>query len=464
MTLSLPDYGNEENGGIEAAAAGTIESNRKPRMKIWALSLLLLLVFAVLAVALPPARWDKEEEGEKSYRRGPPGGSSRKALELLFARSRTSEKSPTQVPYGEREEGEQAAVATQQTPGWTPQESCPTPPNVAVPPSTDECDASVVRPLLCGFDKCLHQSRCWARAYGWDVKLDCTNYDRGDDGARDGALQTQAPTVPVSDEPTEAATPWPPADVASLYEASVNGMTELLRDYQAPPDHYVMDFENMYPAVQDGDFNISSKYFDILEYLSLPSESAVLDYVYIYTGMGGFPFLYLRNQADKRFTTADELFRAKNCSSAWTCTSYLNKVIIDDSPQGFLQFVILDVMGDQFYLFWHDNYNDFRFVTSSTRVEEILQLYPPCKGDGGEEGVIDYGCFSTENAKLARSLNLAPKIKGSHNMVHVAVVLFTEWGGFVERTYNISRVAGVGERIVGSKEEVLVPFDIGIAF
>jgi len=249
------------------------------------------------------------------------------------------------------------------------------------------------------------------------------------------------------------------ANVTSIYEASVNGIAELLRDHQVPPEHLI-DFEDMNPAVQDGDFNVSS-YFDVLGYLFLP-QGTILDYVYVFNGMGGFPLLYVRNQTDERFATANDLIYAKNCSSPWTCPNYLNEIIVDNSPPGFLQFVILDVKGDQFYLFWHDNYNDYKIITTSASVEEIVQSYPPCQGDEWEG---QYGCFDTEHVEMARSLDVTPTIQCNDTMVEVGVVLFTEWGGFVQRTYALSREADAGgDRIVGTEQEVLVSFDIGIAF
>lgn len=266
---------------------------------------------------------------------------------------------------------------------------------------------------------------------------------------------TQAPYNNITQAPFDNATQAPydwncskPANVNSFYEASVKAMTELLVDHQEPPPHLI-DYENMNPIVQDGDFDVSS-YFYVLEYLSLP-ENMVLDYVYVFDGMGGFPLLYVRNQADEPFATAADVGR----------TNYLNEIIIHSSPHGLLQFVILDVKGDQFYLYWHAAYNDYKIITSSANVEVILQQYPICEAGDEFEGL---GCFGIEGVEMARGLDVSPTIQCDEDMVQVVIILFTAWGGFVQRTYSISRRANVGDRIVGIEEEVLVPFDIGIFF
>lgn len=285
-----------------------------------------------------------------------------------------------------------------------------------------------------------------------EEKLLCCAAPDDSGGGTSNENTTQAPY----DNTTQVPYDWDCSEVAnvtSLYDASVSGMAELLEDHKAPPGHLT----DMNPTLQDGDFNVSL-YFDVLEYLSLP-EGTVLEYVYIFNGMGGYPLLYLRNQTDEPFATAADLMLAKDCSSSpWTCPNYLNDIMVHNSPQAFLQFVILDVKGDQFYLFWHDAVNDYEIITSSASVEEILQRHPPCQaGD-------DWGCFGTDFFEMARSLDVAPTIQCDDDTVRVGVVLFTDWGGFVQRTYNISRAAGVGDRIVDREQEVLVPFDIGIVF
>ena len=39
--------------------------------------------------------------------------------------------------------------------------------------------------------------------------------------------------------------------------------------------------------------------------------------------------------------------------------------MIEDVEQGYFEYVVMDIMANQFYLFWHANYNDTEIVCNS---------------------------------------------------------------------------------------------------
>ena len=92
--------------------------------------------------------------------------------------------------------------------------------------------------------------------------------------------------------------------------------------------------------------------------------------------------------------------------------------------EGFFEFVVLQTMGDQFYLYWHSGASETQVVYNRARLWEIVNGHPG----------LPYG------AKLrARTLNVNPVVKEDGDTVSVEVVTFSDWGGFVQKTYTISQ-------------------------
>ena len=67
--------------------------------------------------------------------------------------------------------------------------------------------------------------------------------------------------------------------------------------------------------------------------------------------------MYARPEAQEPFKTEAELEAAPE-------TGYLDYVQTDGSEEGFFQLALLTLMGDQFYLWWHANYNDQQIMAS----------------------------------------------------------------------------------------------------
>jgi hypothetical protein len=125
-----------------------------------------------------------------------------------------------------------------------------------------------------------------------------------------------------------------------------------------------------------------------------------------------------------------------------------------------MELVTLDVMGNQFYLWWHANYNDHKIICNDAAVEEIFREFStPLWEDADDLYYLD-----DEELELLRSMDLTPTVEfiRDSQVVQVRVVQFTKWGGFYRNTYTIRR--GSGEKIVDTETEILVPFDVGYVF
>ncbi|MBN1815404.1 MAG: hypothetical protein JXA14_26465, partial [Anaerolineae bacterium] len=115
------------------------------------------------------------------------------------------------------------------------------------------------------------------------------------------------------------------------------------------------------------------------------------------------------------------------------------------------QFVLLQVVGGQFYLYWHAGYYDDAVICDRETIESIVSA------DGG------FGQpFSSQQKKAARAIDPAPVVEMEEDAVVVEVVMFSMWGGFSRETYTISR--SFPHTILGSDHEVLVEYDCGIMF
>ncbi len=94
---------------------------------------------------------------------------------------------------------------------------------------------------------------------------------------------------------------------------------------------------------------IPTVFVEVLTHLSM-EPGYVLDYVYTFDGMGGYPTLFARPVDSPPYLSwADVPEHAEE---------YLDHVMVDDTPEGYLQYVMFSQNAEQFYLYWHSGYND----------------------------------------------------------------------------------------------------------
>ena len=198
---------------------------------------------------------------------------------------------------------------------------------------------------------------------------------------------------------------------------------------------------------QGNEFDVS-RYFDVLTHISM-QEGYVLDYVYQNDDLDGYPLLYARpvNQAPYA-STADIPEDAE-----WA--DFQEHLDVQDTEQGYFDYVVMNIMANQFYLFWRANYNDSRIVCNRQQVYDIVAQI-----SAGESGyaVLD----PAEQAKARTLMNIVPVVRLTEETAVVEVVTFTKWGGFYRLTYTISRE--VPHEIIDLKQENILPYDCGVTF
>jgi len=226
----------------------------------------------------------------------------------------------------------------------------------------------------------------------------------------------------------------------STCRATVDAMSALTGGLEIP-DYFLAEE----PVKTGGEFDVM-QYFSVLDHLSMQPDY-VLDYVYHYDGMGGYPVLYARPASQPPYASEADL------TASGGGTSYLDSVTTDDTPAGFFQFVVLAMMGNQFYLSWHANYNDSLIVCDKAGVTGILASL---NGDFG------YRISLIPRLRAALLTDIGPVVNIGGQTVEVRLVTFTRWGGFYMETFTLNR--SMPHTIQDVQVKNLVPYECGIMF
>jgi hypothetical protein len=235
----------------------------------------------------------------------------------------------------------------------------------------------------------------------------------------------------------------PVPDLEAICQSAVDGMNALTDDLEWP-DHLLE--ENAVKTKDDFDV---AEYFTVLDHLSM-DEGYFLDYVYLYDFMGGYPVLYTLPEDEEPFATFADYSEAVD-ATGYDFPNYLDRIVIDGTPDGYLQMAVLDVMGSQFYLHWHANYNDWQVICNSEMLAALLTSNN------------EFGYPISEDVQAqVRDLDVAPTVELDEDVARVQVVLFTKWGGFYRVTYTMSH--DYPREVYAVESEWLAAYDCGVMF
>jgi hypothetical protein len=265
------------------------------------------------------------------------------------------------------------------------------------------------------------------------------------------AMPTAATPLVINGTPSPDICTSIPSSFQALDSAEVQRLADSLAALTAGlkfPDHLAQ--EN---AVKQGDEWDANQYFSVLTRLAVEPGST-LDYVYEYLGAGGHPILYVRPSDQPPYQTAADFARATGVAKLYEVRQeYLNHIQVEDTPLGFLEYVLLAAHGGQFYLYWHDGYFDLTTVATPQALQTILD----------ERSKPDFGLqMPPETQQAARRLVLTPAIELGPEQVRLRLVSFTNWGGFRVQLYTLNRAFPHSPVQVETLD--CVPYDIGINF
>lgn len=178
---------------------------------------------------------------------------------------------------------------------------------------------------------------------------------------------------------------------------------------QVIPDH----LRTEQPVFTGAEFDLM-QIFEFLDHLSM-TPGYELAYSYFYqSSFEGHPTLYACESPF--FGTPD----STNCQKGG-----LGYVVTDGSEQGYLQWLLLLEMGDQFYLYWHAAYKDRLLVSTEEGLEAILLE-------------IDDSLNAKQKIQ-AQQIDPTPYFLFDEETVKIRAVWFTKFGGFFETYYRINK-------------------------
>jgi hypothetical protein len=200
-------------------------------------------------------------------------------------------------------------------------------------------------------------------------------------------------------------------------------------------------------GVKQGEEFEVNDYFKVLTHISM-EEGYALDYVYQVDSLGAFPILYARRADQPAYVSTKDL------PASLEISDYLSHIVIDNTEEGYFEFVAMNIMARQFYLDWHANYNDTEIVCTKRAVNDIIADI----NDGNFGLPLD----APQQVKARTMTDIEPLVKLTEDSAVVELIFFTKWGGFYRSTYTISR--SFPHTIIAVNEETIVPYDCGILF
>lgn len=234
----------------------------------------------------------------------------------------------------------------------------------------------------------------------------------------------------------------------SICEQSTIDALAALHDNLEFPD-YLADGEARRP---DQEFDVNDT-FSVLSRLSV-EPGYVLDYAYYSEFLGGQPVFYARPIDQAPYLTYAELVTATNTAAVSSRPgSYFDYLRVDGTAEGFFELALFHLMGSQFYLSWHANYNDATAICDRSGLEAIISALE--KTEFGQP-------ITAAQARQARDLDLEPVVELGEDTVTVKLVFFTRWGGFLRKTFTFQRLSP--HTLIDSGETELVPYDCGVMF
>jgi hypothetical protein len=237
-------------------------------------------------------------------------------------------------------------------------------------------------------------------------------------------------------------------EVIRVFQEDVDQLRALF-DSLPLPEH-LMEEE---PILNGDEFDIMSV-FEILDHIDM-QDGYKLAYVYSSGFLVGRPVIYALPTDQPPFARFEDYAKASaecmNEETKKTECDFLYHVQSDGSELGYLQMVILKIMGNQFYQYWHAEYNDAALVATEQARDDLLEsisepFIPP----------------TSRQIVQAKRIDLKPQVIIGADNVKIRVVWFTKWGGFFESWITMNKT--FPHQILERNDENLLEYDCGVMF
>jgi hypothetical protein len=186
-----------------------------------------------------------------------------------------------------------------------------------------------------------------------------------------------------------------------------------------------------------GRLNINDllQFFDCLDC----EDGYELDYIYVNKGFSAFPKLYVRPLDGRYLEDIHKTEEDLANSGQWS----LDHLQFERRPMGYLQLVLFSIVCEQFYRFWHANYDDKRMVLS---LPDALSI---CISLDAEKNEIDY-------VDEVNVLDFTPRLVIFPDWSAIlSAYTFSKWHGFRHLDWMIYPPACIET----AHSETVIPYD-----
>lgn len=240
------------------------------------------------------------------------------------------------------------------------------------------------------------------------------------------------------------------SDLALQWQQDIDAIIKLHDPLHIP--QYLLEKDSV---LHGDEFDVMSV-FSVLDHLKM-SDGYRLAYYYHYDDMGAYPVLYALPEDSPPFTTEQAYQNARpECFSEESDGEgcyYLDYVETDGSEMGYLQLLQLSIMGGQFYLNWHANYNDCTPIATKDELDKLIDKLT----------TTDFGLpLSKKQARQSLALDPMPVVEIKDDTASVRVFWFSKWNGFSETWYKVETT--MPHTIFDENTTLLLEYDCGIRF
>jgi hypothetical protein len=276
--------------------------------------------------------------------------------------------------------------------------------------------------------------------------------------ATQSPLITLTSTITISPTTTHIIVPTSSIDAQKSIDLSnhcrniIDKMTALKKKLSLP-DHFLSGEQYRLWA----DYN-PNKYFNFLSHISM-EKGYTLDYVYYLDDIGGKPVNYARRIDQPQYKTYIEYIGSlgvevpdeRSYMQLIHALDYLKEVIIDKTPESYLDFVTLALQGGQYYLYWHGLYSDIQILCDLSDTPGIISRI---------SGITEN--LTQEFIDSITLIDYSPLLVIDESSVTIRFVTFSQWGGFFENIYTMEK--GNPNHILDMKFYPILKYDSGISF
>jgi hypothetical protein len=192
----------------------------------------------------------------------------------------------------------------------------------------------------------------------------------------------------------------------------IEKVNEILRSVGSPPEEFLNGKITNPHDVRAFDIN---RFLEVFDRINIQSGYE-LDYVYTFDGQGGEPLVYAREVNASPLTSPDEYYERFSLSRHDMLLGeeathddsfpYLAHLQFENIPVGCFQFALFCMTVRRFYLFWHSNYNDRKYMLTKTAVKQtVTSLELDIQKMTGQ------GSLLPAEAKILNNVSYWPRVK-----------------------------------------------------